>query len=46
MGARSVLEYKTKRLPINASHHIMLDVINIFVRILQVLAMGGMGRRK
>jgi len=32
--------------PINASHHIMLDVINIFVRILQVLAMGGMGRRK
>lgn len=31
--------------PINNSHHILLDVINIFVRIAQMLAMGG-GRRK
>jgi len=31
--------------PINASHHIVMDILNIFVRIAQMLAMGG-GRRK
>lgn len=27
--------------PINASHHIVMDVLNIFIRIVQILAMGG-----
>lgn len=31
--------------PINASHHIVMDVVNIFIRMAQILAMGG-GRRK
>ncbi|KAK7072289.1 hypothetical protein SK128_028033 [Halocaridina rubra] len=31
--------------PINASHHIVMDAVNIFIRIAQILAMGG-GRRK
>ncbi|XP_042874619.1 growth hormone-inducible transmembrane protein-like [Penaeus japonicus] len=31
--------------PINMSHHIVLDVVNIFVRMVQILALGG-GRRK
>lgn len=32
--------------PINASHHIVMDAVNIFIRIAQILAMGGGGRRK
>lgn len=32
--------------PINMSHHIVMDAVNIFVRIAQILAMGGGGRRK
>ncbi|MCL4118768.1 UNVERIFIED_CONTAM: hypothetical protein GTU68_066687 [Idotea baltica] len=32
--------------PINASHHIVMDTVNIFVRIVQILALGGAGRRK
>ncbi|RXG58901.1 Growth hormone-inducible transmembrane protein [Armadillidium vulgare] len=32
--------------PINASHHIVMDTVNIFVRIVQILALGGGGRRK
>lgn len=31
--------------PINMSHHIVLDAVNIFIRVAQILAMGG-GRRK
>jgi len=31
--------------PINSSHHIVLDALNIFVRLIQIFAMGG-GRRK
>jgi len=31
--------------PINASHHIVMDALNIFIRIAQILAMGG-SRRK
>lgn len=31
--------------PINMSHHIVMDAVNIFVRMAQILAMGG-GRRK
>lgn len=31
--------------PINASHHILMDVLNIFIRIAQMLAMNG-GKRK
>jgi len=32
--------------PINSSHRILMDVINIFVRIVQMLAMSGGGKRK
>jgi len=32
--------------PINASHHIVLDVLNIFIRVAQMLAMSKGGRRK
>jgi len=32
--------------PINASHHIVMDALNIFIRIAQILAMGGGSRRK
>ncbi|KAK8738618.1 hypothetical protein OTU49_003972 [Cherax quadricarinatus] len=31
--------------PINMSHHIVMDALNIFIRIAQILAMGG-GRKK
>ncbi|KAF2361472.1 Bax inhibitor 1-related [Trinorchestia longiramus] len=31
--------------PINASHHVVMDALNIFIRIAQILAMGG-NRRK
>ncbi|KAA0186040.1 hypothetical protein HAZT_HAZT010104 [Hyalella azteca] len=31
--------------PINASHHIVMDALNIFIRMAQILAMGG-NRRK
>lgn len=31
--------------PINMSHHIVMDAVNIFIRIAQILAMGG-GRKK
>jgi len=32
--------------PINASHHIVMDALNIFIRIAQILGMAGGGRRK
>ncbi|KAK3857962.1 hypothetical protein Pcinc_035819 [Petrolisthes cinctipes] len=32
--------------PINMSHHIVMDAVNIFIRIAQILALGGGGRRK
>lgn len=32
--------------PISMSHHIVMDAVNIFIRIAQILAMGGGGRRK
>jgi len=32
--------------PVNASHHIVMDALNIFIRIAQILAMGGGSRRK
>merc|ERR1712002_444980 len=32
--------------PINASHRVVMDTVNIFVRMAQILAMGGGSRRK
>jgi len=32
--------------PINASHHIVMDALHIFIRIAQILGMGGMSRKK
>jgi len=32
--------------PINASHRILMDALNIFVRIVQILAMGGGSKRR